>query len=458
MEFQPVVMAAGSGSRMTDLTTRCPKALLPVGNFPLLWYPVNMLERAGFEEAIIIVLESFASDAQNALCDVCHVKMRLDFVSIPDNDYMGTADSLRFIKDKIKTDVLIVSCDLISDISLHQVANVHRAYDSSLTMLLSPLPEQYAEVAVPGIKSKRKRERDFIGLDENGKRVLFYTSEVDLEETVNFRKSVLKKHPCISIRSKLTDCHLYILKKWVVDFLAENTKLSTIKSELLPYLIKRQFTKPKPPETDLQNTNMSLISMDTKTDVHGYRKGDEMTALIEELSTWIDHDGDMADCFHGEDIRCYAYIQDTGFCVRANTLATYCEANRQIPRLLSVLAPSREINNVHPSATIKEKSQVGSDCLVSEGVIVGERSSIKRSVVGRHCTIGDKVKVTNCIIMDHVTVKEGSNLQGSIVCGQAHISEKCELKDCIVGHSQNIIAMGKFTNEAIIDVDRMMEI
>ena len=34
---------------MTDLTASVPKALLPVGNRPLVWYPVNMLEKAGFE-------------------------------------------------------------------------------------------------------------------------------------------------------------------------------------------------------------------------------------------------------------------------------------------------------------------------------------------------------------------------------------------------------------------------
>lgn len=42
-------MAAGGGSRMTDLTSSIPKPLLPVGNRPLLWYPLNLLERAGFE-------------------------------------------------------------------------------------------------------------------------------------------------------------------------------------------------------------------------------------------------------------------------------------------------------------------------------------------------------------------------------------------------------------------------
>lgn len=49
MEFQAVVMAAGGGSRMMDLTSSIAKPLLPVGNKPLIWYPLNLLERVGFE-------------------------------------------------------------------------------------------------------------------------------------------------------------------------------------------------------------------------------------------------------------------------------------------------------------------------------------------------------------------------------------------------------------------------
>lgn len=52
MELQAVLMAAGGGSRMTDLTYNTPKCLLPVGNKPLMWYPLNLLERVGFEGEI----------------------------------------------------------------------------------------------------------------------------------------------------------------------------------------------------------------------------------------------------------------------------------------------------------------------------------------------------------------------------------------------------------------------
>ena len=49
MEFHPVILAGGQGSRMYPLTEDCPKALLPVGNMPLIWYPVQLLEKNGFK-------------------------------------------------------------------------------------------------------------------------------------------------------------------------------------------------------------------------------------------------------------------------------------------------------------------------------------------------------------------------------------------------------------------------
>lgn len=101
-EFQAVIMAAGTGSRMFPLTEKIPKALLPVGNLPLIWYPINLLDKAGFEEIIIVVLDSALPRFHQLLPIVCNPKLKLDFVTIPDDADMGTADSLRYIKDKIE--------------------------------------------------------------------------------------------------------------------------------------------------------------------------------------------------------------------------------------------------------------------------------------------------------------------------------------------------------------------
>lgn len=64
MELQAVLMAAGGGSRMMDLTYSTPKPLLPVGNKPLIWYPLNLLERVGFEGNTTIAFEM----SEGAVC------------------------------------------------------------------------------------------------------------------------------------------------------------------------------------------------------------------------------------------------------------------------------------------------------------------------------------------------------------------------------------------------------
>lgn len=46
--LQAVVLAAGSGSRMTTLVSNTPKCLLPIATIPMLFYPLQILQRSGF--------------------------------------------------------------------------------------------------------------------------------------------------------------------------------------------------------------------------------------------------------------------------------------------------------------------------------------------------------------------------------------------------------------------------
>lgn len=57
MEYQAVIMAAGRGSRMTDLTHDRPKCLLPICNRPMIWFSLKMLENAGFEGIEVYTLD-----------------------------------------------------------------------------------------------------------------------------------------------------------------------------------------------------------------------------------------------------------------------------------------------------------------------------------------------------------------------------------------------------------------
>ena len=47
-EFQAVLLAGGLGERLYPLTQKSCKALLPIANEPMIFYPLTWLERAGF--------------------------------------------------------------------------------------------------------------------------------------------------------------------------------------------------------------------------------------------------------------------------------------------------------------------------------------------------------------------------------------------------------------------------
>ena len=52
-------------------------------------------------EAMVVVLESQKLAIEKQLIEICDVKMKLDFICIDDEVDYGTADSLRFMADKI---------------------------------------------------------------------------------------------------------------------------------------------------------------------------------------------------------------------------------------------------------------------------------------------------------------------------------------------------------------------
>lgn len=53
---------------------------------------------------------------------------------------------------------------------------------------------------------------------------------------------------------------------------------------------------------------------------------------------------------------------------------------------------------------VDPKAQISSDSFVEGHTRVGERTTIKRSVVGRGCVIGKNVKLTSAIVMDGVRI------------------------------------------------------
>lgn len=456
LALQPVIMAAGTGSRMTDLTTHIPKALLTVGNKPMIWYSIHMCQRAGFQDVIVIVLESKRNQMEKALKISGDTNIKIEFVGIADDEYSGTADSLRYIENKIKSDILVISSDLITDMKIEHMIESFMAHDADVGLLLSPLPKAFNETVAPGVKVKKQKEKDIVGLDENERRLLFYSNEADFEEEITLKSSFLKKCPFVKLRNDLTDCHMYFLKKWIFDFLLNKKSMSTLKGDLIPYLINKQFAKPPQIEKNLNfdslEPQLGLNMSDTqKKDIFSCIPPDIM-AETKKLSLSSSHPNNYL--IRDEKILCLAHIQNSGFCVRTNTVANYTEANKQIYDHFEALAPDLKIPRV-PKAYENVKIIVKS--LLGDIASLGQNVVITGSVIGPQCTIKDGVKIKDSIILDHTIINEGSSIENCIICDNAFISPKCELKSTVVGSCRKIEDPVKLKNETLVDAQEMME-
>lgn len=431
-----------------------------------------MLERVGFKDVIIVALNSTMVAIRQAISSCKGISA--DIVGISEDSDWGTTDSIRHIKDKIKTDLLVLSCDILSDFHLHLLADVHRLHDTTVTMLLAPARSDMD--SVPGVSTKRKLKttKEIIGFTKAKtaqSRVVFLENEADIEEEeLSFRLSLLMQQPNIHIRTDLTDMHLYIIKKQLVEYIANNTSRSSFRSELLPYLVKKQWRNRKqaksnedaPPSLN-ESSRMTIGGLDSDpNDIFSYLCGDPQVERIRDLSLRSAAKTGASLPMCSRDARnplsVYAYVCEDGFCMRVNSMQAFVEANRLIAKHLAQVAPNlAEIPLIHPSVKIEDKTQVGSDSMVAEETTIGTRVSVKRSTIGRHCVIGSHVKIANCTVLDRAVIMDGCTLQGSVICDGVTVREKSTIKDSLIGSKRVLQAMSTVVNESLVESTAMME-
>jgi len=498
-EYQAVVLAGGRGSRMTDVTGSKAKCLLPVGGFPVLFYPLNTLRKIGFKEVIVVTLEAFKTDVAALPKKFGLDGLSLDIVTYPTNgatgggggdddeegdedneEDLGTADAIRLVHHKLTSAkrVMVVSGDLVTDFSVNYLTDLHTLHHGSVTALYTKQDPKFnpKSIPVPGPKTKFKKEsREFVGIDPANQQLCFLASEADLDEVLTLRKSVLREHPRIAVHTDLIDAHFYIFDKWVCDLIKTDDRLSSIRGEVLPYLVKKQFSRKAIVRSDdLATSSLNDTSTVVQDETPNGAKKEGMKGIddylerlenvhlrAESLSSWNPRPGDLQSSYKDRILRCFAYVLDgsgsTGNnCVRVNTLYNFVDLNRKAEK---VKPAPQNVPNVHPNSKVDPNATLGEECFVGEGTVIAERTTIKNCVIGSGCVIDPKLRLTDCIIMDNVHVRSFANVTGSFLCDNAVIGEKVTLKNSIVGKNIEIPDGENHANEILAtDDSRMMEI
>jgi translation initiation factor eIF-2B subunit gamma len=82
------------------------KGLLPLANKPMIYYPLQWLEKGPFNEVIIAAYPESKPKISHYVHEVYESQMKIQVVEVPEGS--GSADALRAIKAFIKVSILSV--------------------------------------------------------------------------------------------------------------------------------------------------------------------------------------------------------------------------------------------------------------------------------------------------------------------------------------------------------------
>ncbi|KAH9741828.1 NTP transferase domain-containing protein [Citrus sinensis] len=451
MDFQVVVLAGGTSKKLVPLVSKeVPKALLPVANRPVLSYVLEQLELSNIKDLIVVVEGADAALRVGGWISAAYVdRLHVEVATVPED--VGTAGALRAIAHHLTAkDVLVVSGDLVSDVPPGAVTAAHRRHDAVVTAMICSVPVSgLSEAGSSGAKDKTKKpgRYNIIGMDPTKQFLLHIATGAELEKDTRIRKSILRAVGQMDIRADLMDAHMYAFNRSVLqEVLDQKDKFQSLKQDVLPYLVRSQLKS----EILINGAPQGQQAKENGNDKVSYRiLANASTPSFHELYALGPNGSAPVRRTH----KCCVYIaSNSKYCVRLNSIQAFMDINRDVigeANHLSGYNFSAQNNIIHPSAELGSKTTVGPHCMLGEGSQMGDKCSVKRSVIGRHCRIGSNVKVVNSVVMNHVTIGDGCSIQGSVICSNAQLQERVALKDCQVGQGYVVSAGCEYKGESL---------
>ncbi|KAB1227446.1 Translation initiation factor eIF-2B subunit gamma [Morella rubra] len=457
MDFQVVVLAGDFANKLIPLVSKeVPKALLPVANRPVLSYVLELLEQSNLKDLIVVVEGQDAAVRVGGWISGAYVdRLHVEVAAVPED--VGTAGALRAIAHHLTAkDIMVVSGDLVSDVPPGAVAAAHRRHDAVVTAMLCSAPVSGPSDSGPsGGKDKTKKpgRYNLIGLDPTKQFLLYIATGAELEKDIRIQKSILRAVGQMEIRADLMDAHLYAFKRSVLqEVLDQKDTFQSLRQDVLPYLVRSQLKS----KVLLNGTPQAEENGNEK--INSQKNQVLMSRILANASTPSFHELYDTNGSARRSHKCCVYIaSDSKYCVRLNSIQAFSDINRDIigeASHLSGYSFSAHNNIIHPSAELGAKTTVGPHCMLGEGSQMGDKCSVKRSVIGRHCRIGSNVKVANSVIMNHVTIGDGCSIQGSVICSNVQVQERVVLKDCQVGAGFVVTAGSECKGEALAKKDK----
>ena len=130
-----VIMAGGRGTRIASVNAEVPKPMIPICGKPILQHQIECLQKQGFQD-IVLVIGYLGTVIEEYFGDGSHYGVRITYIK--EEEPLGTAGALYYLKGSVKEDFLLLNGDIIWNVDIGRFQEAHRKCGGLATIFTHP--------------------------------------------------------------------------------------------------------------------------------------------------------------------------------------------------------------------------------------------------------------------------------------------------------------------------------
>ncbi|KAF8852223.1 hypothetical protein BDZ45DRAFT_659493 [Acephala macrosclerotiorum] len=515
--FQAIILC-GPGSSFPTFTANPdenPKALIPIANRPMVWYPIDFCYRMGVTNITLIAPPSSAPAITAALKTNPHLTglplPKPTLLAPKDlNQNTGTAEIFRLpeVREVVKGDFIVLSCDLVCELGGESLLESWMIKEAGLGGATGGSKEFTGpKMAIGGEKGGRRgglgvwyetkgetvikgEETDFIATSplELGPvppsktsllghvSKLVYSMPTDTlnditeeKKSLPIRHALIRAHSRVRMLSSHRDAHIYIFPAWVMDMINNNEHMDSIGEDVLGWWAKAGWQVGLGEKLRLHEIFSTFTPDDSDDNLLENNPEHDSINYGELSSTWTSdlvsqQIPDQAAKLVVPPILAYVHPKNSAKLIRrVDTAPLLLNISLQLAKLQSIEEVGKEASSpfahqnkvAFPQGIAGKTTVTRPDCLLAENVTVEEKSIIKETVIGANCQIKTGAKLTRCVLMDGVVVGKGCRLTGCILGKRCEIGDDSTLQECEVQENLLVEAKTEDKNNKLMSSEGM---
>jgi mannose-1-phosphate guanylyltransferase len=144
--MKAILLAGGKGTRLRPLTLHTPKPIVPILNRPFLYWQIDQLKQIPEIDEVILSLNYQPRRIEEIVGEGDGLGIRVRYVVEPMP--LGTGGAIRYAGDSLTESVVVFNGDVLTQVDLAAVLQLHRERKAKATIVLTPVdnPRAYGLV------------------------------------------------------------------------------------------------------------------------------------------------------------------------------------------------------------------------------------------------------------------------------------------------------------------------